>query len=479
MIRKLFNQKQIIKAISRHQKENESTEVILNSIKELNWNKYPLEAILVLQWILESLIKKILENNNLKCSNIISKNLKAYFKNYPNTLLDKRKIQDILDIRNNSHHYGKIRDSRMYTLINSYILAIEFIAMEANIDLNHFIPPSSTEQIKAFAKENQLEIEEEEEKKKKKSYLKYWFSIPLTLGISFFLYKYYNKITILTGAEDGTYYKMFQQLQDYESNIEVITSEGSGATLKILGENRDKEQFGLVQQDVLKKFAEDARKGKKLEKRILKNIYVVEPILKEEIYILVKEDSNLTYFKDIEDKKIAIGLVNSGNAVTAQYIYKSLFNKELKHEKYDKSFSESLYNLKYNNIDAIIMVGGEPLARLKRLKGVKFLSFQQKKAPVGYEIGDIKKENYPWLKSDKRTLLITSFLVTNIADREKVELLPIVEKLKKSLENNPNLKIHQKWKEFPTFHCLPILPNGIVYHSATRLDIEYCGELNN
>ena len=192
---------------------------------------------------------------------------------------------------------------------------------------------------------------------------------------------------------------------------------------------------------------------------------------------MVKEDSNLTYFKDIEDKKIAIGLVNSGNAVTAQYIYKSLFKKELKTERYDKSFDESIYNLKHNNIHAIITVGGEPLSRLKTLTGVKLLSFQQQKAPSGYEIGEIKKESYSsWLKSDKRTLMITSFLLTNIADREKIELLPILKKLKENLEKSSSLKIHQKWKEFPAFDCLPILPRGVVYHSGTRLDIDYCGE---
>ena len=477
MINKIFiNQNTIIKTITKYGQSGEPAQVILNSIKELNINKHPLEAIVSLQWILESLLKKVLEKNNVKYSNIISKNLKEYFKKYPHSLLDKQKILSILNIRNDTQHFGKIRDNRMCIMINAYILSIEFIAMEADIDLNRFIPPSSNEQIQQLIKENEIE----EEKEKKKSYLKYWI-IPLVIIIisisSFLTYSYYHKIYFLTGFKGGTYYKMATQLKDnYEDDIDVIPSEGSVDNLKQLGEKKVI-GFAFVQEDVITKFSKEARDGKESYKRMLKNIYLLKPIVKGEIHILVKKDSSMQYFRDLKDKKIAIGAEHSGNAITAQAIYKLLFpHKEFNNKKYSSNFQNSLNALQHNKIDAIIVTGGEPLTKLTNLKGVKLLSYEQNKSQSIYEIGKIDKNSYSWLKSDIKTLMVTSFLVTNIADKKGEILLPILEKLKKSVESNKAFNLHKKWKEFPELNCLPNKNNRIIYHSATRMD-GYCEEL--
>ena len=477
MINKIFiNQNTIIKTITKYGQSGESAQVILNSIKELNIDKHPLEAIVSLQWILESLLKKVLEKNNVKHSNIISKNLKEYFKKYPHSLLDKQKILSILNIRNDAQHFGKIRDNRMCRMINAYILSIEFIAIEADIDLNRFIPPSSNEQIQQLIKENEIE----EEKEKKKSYLKYWILplIIIAISISSFLtYSYYHKIYFLTGFKGGTYYKMATQLKDnYEDDIDVIPSEGSVDNLKQLGEKKVI-GFAFVQEDVITKFSKEARDGKESYKRMLKNIYLLKPIVKGEIHILVKKDSSMQYFRDLKDKKIAIGAEHSGNAITAQAIYKLLFpHKEFNNKKYSSNFQNSLNALQHNKIDAIIVTGGEPLTKLTNLKGVKLLSYEQNKSQSIYEIGKIDKNSYSWLKSDIKTLMVTSFLVTNIADKKGEILLPILEKLKKSVESNKAFNLHKKWKEFPELNCLPNKNNRIIYHSATRMD-GYCEEL--
>ena len=487
MIRKIFNQNQIIQAIDRYRKDEESARIILDSIKDLNTEKYPLEAIFPLQWILESLLKKILEKHNMRASNMISKNLKIYFKKYPNIILDREQIEYVREIRNYFNHSGVIRDKiRMPIMINSYILAIEFIAMEADIDLNSFIPPSSTEQIKRFAKENEKEIEEQEkqeqerEERKKRQRLYWMMSIPFLLIIaSFFLYQHYYKITILTGFKDGTYYKMATELRDnYEDNIDVIESEGSEYNLKQLGEKKVT-GFAFVQEDVLNRFEKEAREGKESYQKMLKNIYLLRPIVKGEIHILVREDSSMEHFMDLEDKEIAIGAEHSGNAITSQAIYEQLFPNKKMNKHYSSSFQKSLDALKQDNhiIDAIVVLGGEPLTKLKRLKGVKLLSYERDKELSGYKIGKIEQNSYnSWLKSDKRTLTVTSFLVTNIVDENDIVLLSILNRLKKSIKKHKSSDIHKKWREFPQLNCLPkTISNRIIYHSTTRMS-NYCRE---
>jgi TRAP transporter TAXI family solute receptor len=477
MINKIFiSQNTIIKTITKYGQSGEPAQVILNSIKELNIDKHPLEAIVSLQWILESLLKKVLEKNNVKHSNIISKNLKEYFKKYPHSLLDKQKILSILNIRNDAQHFGKIRDNRMCRMINAYILSIEFIAIEADIDLNRFIPPSSNEQIQQLIKENQIE----EEKEKKKSYLKYWI-LPLviiTIFISSFLaYSYYHKIYFLTGFKGGTYYKMATQLKEnYEDDIDVISSEGSEDNLRQLGKKKIR-GFAFVQEDVLTEFAKEAKDRKDSYKRMLNNIYLLKPIVKGEIHILVKKDSSMQYFRDLEDKKIAIGAEYSGNAITSRAIYKQLFShKEFKGKRYYANFQESLNKLQKNELDAIIVVGGEPLTKLTKLKGVKLLSYKQNKPLSIYEIGTIDKNSYSWLQSDIKTLMVTSFLITNIEKKSDVKkLLSVLDKLKNSVQKNKAINLHKKWIEFSKFRCLPSQKNRIIYHSTTRMG-SYCSE---
>jgi hypothetical protein len=473
MIRKIFNQSQIIKAIDRYRQDGESAQIILDSIKALNINKHPLEAIFPLQWILESLLKEILEKANIKPSNMISKNLKEYFKLFPNSILDRKKIEHVREIRNYFNHSGVIRDPlRMPIMINSYILAIEFIAMEAEVDLAQFFPSSSTDYIKKLAQESEVEIEDEPEKKRKNLI---FLLVPLLIFMGYWLYQNHYKVTILTGAEDGTYYKMLTQLKEIgDENIDIIPSKGSVENLKKLGLKKI-EGFGLVQNDVLEAFANDAINGQELQSRIIKNISVIKPLLKEEIHILVKADSNLSYFRDIKNKKIAIGSENSGNAITSFSIYEKLFHIPLKKKKYYQSFSNALDDLRHKQVDAIIVVGGEPLLKLQKpLKGIKLLSYEAKEPLEGYELGNIEEQSYPWLKSDTKTLMVTSFLLTNLGEKEKIPLLFILKNLKKSLEEEPQLKIHPKWREFDKQSCLPLLPNGVIYHSSTRVSNDYC-----
>ncbi len=478
MIKKIFSQKQIIQAIDRYRKNGEPAQVILNLIKELDTNKHPLEAILPLQWIFESLIKKILENNNITYTNIISKNLKEYFKLYPHSLLDKHKIKEVRELRNYFQHDGIIREKRMPRMINSYILAIEFIAMEADIDLNSFVPPSSMEQIKELLEDNQIEEEQ-------KSYKKYWWLLGI---ISVFIISYSlsstNKITILTGSPTGTYYLIAQDIKEsIDPNIVVQRTEGSVKNMERIGSSKEESEpiLTFVQNDVLQKIAKEAHSGDRDKQKILNKTKILMPFYNEEIHILVRANNlKIKNFRDLKDKKIAIGTKNSGTAITAKSLYFKLFHEEIDF-KY-LAYNKALKALKDKSIDAIVLTGGQPLSKLnKNIDKVRLISY--KGEPLdGYEIGYIKKSSYPWLKEKKiRTLAVKSFMVTNI-DSNKDNLSYLKSFIQKLKDFKINLRkeekylttIHPKLKDLAQQRCLPALPLGLEYHKLIKWDTPWC-----
>ena len=481
MIKKIFNQK-IIKAIDRYRKNEEPVQVILDSIKDLNTEIDPFEAIVPLQWILESLIKKILKNHGVKYSNILSKNLKEYFKLYPHSLLNKHKIKEVSEFRNYFQHGGIIRGKRMPWMIDSYILAIELIAMEADIDLNSFVPKFfSLADMEKFAEE----IEEEEEEKK--SYIKkYWWVLLLAIiPICYYFYLFLspNQITILTGSSKGTYYLIAQDIKEsIAPNLIVKKTEGSVTNMEKIGSSQEENEpiFTFVQNDVLQKLIKEANSGNIDKQKILNKTKVLMPIYNEEIHILVRENNlDIKNFRDLKDKKISIGMQNSGTAISAKSLYFKLFHEEIdfKYLAYDKA----LKALKDKSIDAIVLTGGQPLFKLNRnINGIRLISYEGEPLD-GYSIGYIKKNAYPWLKKEKiRTLSVKSFIVTNIgSNKENLKYLKsFIQKLKDfkvNLRQEKYLKnIHPKLKDLAKQRCLPALPIGLEYHQLVKWDTPWC-----
>ena len=478
MIKKIFNQK-IIQAIDRYRKNEEPVQVVLNSIKDLNTKTDPLEAIVILHWILESLIKKILENNGVKYSNILSKNLKEYFKLYPHSLLDKQKIKELREFRNYFLHGGIIRGKRMPWVIDSYILAIEFLAREADVDLNSFVP-------KFFSLSDMEKFAEEREEEEKKSYIKkYWKLLFIIIAIAFSIWLTQNKnqITILTGSSTGTYYLIAQDIKEsIAPDLIVKKTEGSVTNMEKIGSSQEENKpiFTFVQNDVLQKLTKEAHSGDSEKQKILNKTKVLMPIYNEEIHILVREnDLDIKNFRDLKDKKISIGMQNSGTAITSKSLYFKLFHEEIdfKYLAYDKA----LKALKDKRIDAIVLTGGQPLSKLNRnVSGIRLISYEGEPLD-GYSISSIKKSSYSWLKQKQiRTLSVKSFIVTNIgSNKENLHYLKsFIQRLKDfkvKLRQGKYLKnIHPKLKDLAQQRCLPTLPIGLEYHQLVKWDTPWC-----
>ena len=463
---KIFSKKyKPMKKLQNKINRGESVSIIIGEIEQMNTHKNPLESINTLFSITESLLKEILENNK-PCG----KNICLYQTKNSDTIVNLQQIKKAISIRHETAHALLIRDViKTDFAIETYIKYIRIIAYENKIDLDTFIP---------------LSIEELDIFSPKKSIVKKLTILTVMSLLAFFLS--FNKTIhpkFLTGSPTGTYYLIAKDIKEsIAPNLVVLKSQGSIKNMNIIGLSQKNNEpiFTFVQNDVLQYLSKEARAGDGDNQKILNKTKVLMPIYNEEIHILVREDNlDIKNFRDLKDKKISIGMRDSGTAITAKLLYFRLFHEEM--DKVYLTFNKALKALQDRKIDAVILTGGQPLFKLnKNISKIRLISY--KGEPLeGYEIGYIKKSSYLWLKEKKiRTLSVKSFLVTNIDYNKEnsnylKKFLEKLEDYKENLRENNNLKnIHPKLKDLAQQRCLPTLPIGLEYHQLIKWDTPWC-----
>ena len=450
---------------------------IIDKIKKANKRQNSLVFIFLLSFILESLLRKVLENDDT-----LNNNIKLYYTKFGNSDSNKepsdeiyqfknniyqKSLYDIKNIRNNIAHEGQIYKPREHEeFIKTSLGFIHLISQDRGVDLKNFLLPKKVENLD-----------------KKKKIKNIYFVIPLALiVIIFFIFKTDTpKTTIFGGLDNGTYDTFSKNISAYViKGAEVKNSQGSIENLESLNKNpKDERRFAFVQRDVLEKYLEEALKEDLKERDILKGIRILFPIILGEVHLLVKEDSNISSFSDLEGRIISFGSKKSGTSLTAKRIYKKLFNNQDIKTKFYKDFNNAVKNLKDGTIDAIILAGGQPLHILSTIKGIKLVPYLRDEVIDGYSECWIKKESYPKLSINSkkvRTLCVESFLLTNIKDDNDAYLKSVLDNFKRYKMDIDRLlrnkKIHLKWRDFSLSKCLPKLPFRLEYHSLTKWDTD-------
>jgi TRAP transporter TAXI family solute receptor len=285
---------------------------------------------------------------------------------------------------------------------------------------------------------------------------------------------------IATGSKDGTYYKIGQDLAKYVApksciNLEVLTSKGSLANTKHLIDT-DNVKFAIVQNDVLQNIKEKADNNDKDSKKLLKSLRVLKPLYNEEIHLLTLKSSPLNTFGDIKDKRIGIDVNDSGTSLTSNILYKELFGTKLPYPN-QQNFENSLKDLRNNDIDIIISVGGQPLKKLIEEDKLKLLSYIETEdnlnPDISYYATEINSKNYTWLDESIPTLSTKAYLITyNFQSKKESSNIKqflnnlniTLDKLKSSASLNKETP-HPKWKQV-TKECMPKLPGGWKYYSV-------------
>jgi TRAP transporter TAXI family solute receptor len=295
---------------------------------------------------------------------------------------------------------------------------------------------------------------------------------------------------IVTASERGTYIQIGRDLARFVApqagiQLESMPSKGSADNVSRLRYDTNV-KLAIVQSDVYQAFLDYAAKGNSEAAELIRPLRVVLPLYDEEIYFVVRTDSPLQFVHEIKDRKINIGPLQSGTAMSASTIYRLMFNEPMQDGNVSTLTNEdALIKLSSDkSLDVVVIVAGQPaklLADMKpeakqyvRLLKVDFDNPATKAALQTYVRAAIRSASYPnWLDQDVNGLAVKAYMVTyDYTYRSTVDHLTA---LARSLCQNFSVlqtEGHPKWRDVKL--ALPPLGRGWSYYPPMERVLRTC-----
>jgi uncharacterized protein len=300
---------------------------------------------------------------------------------------------------------------------------------------------------------------------------------------------------LVSASERGTYIQIGKDLAHLVAkpagiDLEVLPSAGSADNVRRL-RYEPGVRLALVQSDVYQAFIDEARAGNTEAARLIKPLKVVLPLYNEEIYFVTRADSPLNHIHEIKDKRINIGPVGSGSALSATTLYRQMFGMSIPQQNVSfLSNEEALLKLATDSsIEVAVIVAGQPAKLFAEMKPqaqqlVKLLSLEpqaaETRAAAGtYAASAIRFGSYPaWLSEDVPTFTTKALLVTY--DYQSPDTQQMLTRFARSLcVNFDRLKSegHAKWQEVG--FGLPPLGKDWLYYGPTEKELVACNAARN
>lgn len=299
-----------------------------------------------------------------------------------------------------------------------------------------------------------------------------------------------SEFKIVTASERGTYIQIGRDLakwaaQPAKIDMEVLPSKGSSENVQRL-RFEPGVRLALVQSDVYQAFVDQAVNGNAAAGRMISPLRVVLPLYNEEIYFVTRADSPLTYIHELKDKKINVGPVGSGTALSATTLYRLMFGAALPEANASYlSNEDALLKLTSDkSLDAVIIVAGQPAKLFTEMKPearkyIKLLRLddnakETERAVATYFPAMIRTASYPnWMSEDVPTLSVKAFLVTYNYGNESTQtnLKHFAEALCANFDTL-QAEGHPKWKEVQL--DMPALGKGWKYFAPMERTLRTC-----
>jgi uncharacterized protein len=295
---------------------------------------------------------------------------------------------------------------------------------------------------------------------------------------------------IVTASERGTYIKIGRDLAQFvapsaDIKLDALSSAGSAENVRLLRYEAGV-KLALVQSDVYQSFLDIAAGGNAAARDLIQPLRVIMPLYNEEIYFIVRADSEHNYIHEIRNTKINAGEQGSGTALTSSTLYRLMFGEPMPNASASfLSNEEALAKLVTDKtIDVVAVVAGQPAKLLVDMKPesrklIKLLRFDPKHPSSEavlktYFQASVRASNYPnLLAADIPGLAVKAFLVTydfRLKDTESH-----LRNMARSLCQNFGLlqeKGHPKWREVEL--ALPDLGRGWFYYAPTTRELRAC-----
>ena len=295
---------------------------------------------------------------------------------------------------------------------------------------------------------------------------------------------------IVTASERGTYIEIGRDLAKWAAapadiDLAVLPSKGSTENVSRL-RYEPGVKLALVQSDVYQGMLDAARGGNTSAARLIRPLRVVMPLYAEEIYFVTRADSPMKFIHELKGKRINVGPLGSGTALSATTLYNLMFGEPLPDGNATYlSNEEALVKLTIDrSIDAVVIVAGQPAKLFVDMKPearqfIKFLRLDEKavesaRATKIYLPAAIRSASYPtWIKEDIPTLTVKAFLVTyDFGTKEARHNLARFSKALCANFGNLQTQGHPKWKQVRME--LPPLGPGWSYYPPTTKILRNC-----
>ena len=295
---------------------------------------------------------------------------------------------------------------------------------------------------------------------------------------------------IVTASARGTYIIIGRDLAQFvapSANIELdaVPSAGSAENVRRL-RYEPGVKLALVQSDVYQAFLDMGAAGNAEAGDMIRPLRVIMPLYNEEIYFVVRADSERNYIHEIRNAKINAGQLGSGTALTSATLYRLMFGEPMSEANATYvSNEEALVKLITDKtVDVVALVLGQPAKLLADMKPearqhIKLLKVDpnhpaSKAALKTYFPATVRASSYPnLLAEDLPGLAVKAFLVTydfNLRGAGN-NLRQFARSLCKNFSTLQE-KGHPKWREVEL--ALPDLGRGWFYYAPTAREIRSC-----
>jgi TRAP transporter TAXI family solute receptor len=230
-----------------------------------------------------------------------------------------------------------------------------------------------------------------------------------------------GRLRIGTAGEGGNYNSLGKALSQtlqkdpYKVNVEVKTTAGSAANIRLL--SQDYLELAIAQSDVI-----DEMYSGTLDTQAMKGYSAIASLYPEPVQIVVRADSGIASVSDLAGKKVSVGEADSGTQKNAAQILQAYGLTSNMLTVQNMTYAEASKALGDGSIDAMFCTAGAPAQVITDLSGTTPVSLvpiegQQSDLLTGaygfYAKAVIPAGTYKGQDSDVTTLAVMSVLLAS------------------------------------------------------------------
>ena len=295
-----------------------------------------------------------------------------------------------------------------------------------------------------------------------------------------------DRLRIGTAGEGGNYNSLGNALSQtlqkdpYKVNVEVKTTAGSAANIRLL--SQDYLELALAQSDVI-----DEMYAGTLNTQAMKGYSAIAALYPEPVQIVVRADSGITSVSDLAGKKVSVGEADSGTQKNAAQILQAYGLASNMLTVQNMTYAEAAKALGDGSIDAMFCTAGAPAQVITDLSGttpVNLVSIQEQQSNLltgaygFYTEAVIPAGTYNGQDSDVTTLAVMSVLLAS--DKTPAETVYTITsalfKEKAALNEAVPVEFDLQEKKAVESVTIPFHPGAAQYYQECGITVQTSGE---